>query len=205
MISELKISELKDSFCDLLRSVGRPHTEEVISELESIGFFRSPASSKDHLSCEGGLLAHSMNTYRMATLLVNDLRLFRSDMPSSDSIIIASLLHDISKAQRYVKQPDGSYLKDYSRFPAGHGEKSVIQLLRIGYPLTDKEILAIEYHMGAFRLPLHCEEADKDYREACKYPLVPIIHAADTLAAQVIEVEQLTDSFPSGTTFYEDG
>ena len=185
----MMISELKDSFCDLLRSVNRPHTEDVISELENLGFFSSPASSNDHLCCEGGLLVHSMNTYRMATFLVNDLRHFRDDMPSNNSIIIASLLHDICKVRRYVKQSDGSYKKDYSYFPAGHGEKSVIMLLRMGYQLTEEEILAIEYHMGAFRLPLHSEEADKDYRRACNSsPLVPIIHTADTLAAQVIEV-----------------
>lgn len=187
MISELMISELKDSFCDLLRSVNRPHTEDVISELQRLGFFESPASRKDHLAFEGGLVLHSMNVYKMATLLANDLRLFRDDIPSSDSIIIASLLHDISKVCRYVKNADGSYQKDYSYFPAGHGEKSAMMLLRLGFPLTEEEILAIEYHMGAFRLPLHSEEADKDYREACKYPLVPIIHTADTLAAQVIE------------------
>ena len=183
------ISELKDSFCDLLRSVNRPHTEDVISELQHLGFFESPASRKDHLAFEGGLVLHSMNVYKMATLVVNDLRLFRDDIPSSDSIIIASLLHDISKVCRYVKNADGSYQKDYSYFPAGHGEKSAMMLLRLGFPLTEEEILAIEYHMGAFRLPLQSEEADKDYREACKYPLVPIIHTADTLAAQVIEVE----------------
>ena len=191
MITDIMISELKDSFCDLLRSLNRPHTEDVISELERLGFFTSPASSSDHLCCEGGLLVHSMNTYRMATLLVNELRRFRSDMPSSDSVIVASLLHDICKARRYVKNPDDSYQKDYSYFPAGHGEKSVIMLLRLGYQLTEEEILAIEYHMGAFRLPLHCREADMDYRQACNSsPLVPIIHAADTLAAQVISIKK---------------
>ena len=52
------ISELKDSFCDLLRSVNRPHTEDVISELQRLGFFESPASRKDHLAFEGGLVLH---------------------------------------------------------------------------------------------------------------------------------------------------
>lgn len=186
-MSNIMISELKDSFCDLLRSVNRPHTEDVISELERIGFFESPASSKYHMAYEGGLVAHSLNVYRMATLLVNDLRLFRNDMPGSDSIIVASLLHDVCKASRYVKKNDGSYEKSYTNFPAGHGEKSVFILLRLGYQLTESEILAITYHMGGFRLLQSCEEADQDYRQACKYPLVPIIHTADTLAAQIIE------------------
>ena len=187
MMSELMISELKETFCELLRSVNRPHTEDVISELQRLGFFESPASRKDHMAFEGGLLMHSMNVYKMATLLVEDLRSFRDNLPNRDSIIVASLLHDICKAGRYYLNAEGKYEKDYTYFPAGHGEKSVMMLLRLGFPLTEGEILAIEYHMGAFRLPLHSEEADKDYREACKYPLVSIIHTADTLAAQVIE------------------
>ena len=56
-MNDIKLMELKDSFCDLLRSVNRPHTEDIISELERIGFFHSPASRRDHLSYEGGSIS----------------------------------------------------------------------------------------------------------------------------------------------------
>lgn len=184
------LTELKKEFDRLIRDTGRINAEKVLSHLEQIGFYTAPASRKDHLGCEGGLLQHSFNVYQMACLVWRQLAAIRPmDDVTHDNIVIASLLHDICKARRYVRQPDGSYEKTYSDFPAGHGEKSVIMLLRLGFPLTESEILAIEYHMGPFRIPLHSEEADKDYRAACtSSPLVPIIHTADTLAAQVIEV-----------------
>jgi len=65
--------ELKSLFCELLRSVNRSHTEEVITELERIGFFESPASSKEHLSYPCGLVEHSLNVYRIAKMLAEDM------------------------------------------------------------------------------------------------------------------------------------
>jgi hypothetical protein len=189
-MTELRLLELKDSFCDLLRSVNRPHTEEVISELERIGFFESPASRHDHLSHEGGLLEHSMNVYHIATLLANDMRLFRNDLPlSKKSIIVASLCHDICKTGRYHCNVKGEYEKDYSSFPSGHGEASVIWLLQQGYYLEDQELLAIRWHMGPWHVVAN-DEMQNLYKQAClNYPLVPLIHTADTLAAQIVEVK----------------
>ena len=179
-------------FESLIRSTNRCNTEKLLDYLEQAGFYTAPASRMDHLNIDGGLLQHSLNVYQLAMRIWEQLSTV-SDMNdvNRNNIVIASLLHDVCKADRYIKQVDGSYLKNYSNFPAGHGEKSVIQLLRIGFPLTEAEILAIEYHMGAFRLPLHSEEADKDYRAACSFsPLVSIIHCADTLASNIIEIQQ---------------
>lgn len=182
--------ELKDSFCDLLRSVNRPHTEDIISGLERIGFFHSPASRRDHLSYEGGLLEHSMNVYRVATLLANDMRVLRCDFSvSKNSLIVASLCHDVCKSGRYSLNAQGEYEKDFSCFPAGHGEASVIWLLQHGYPLNEDEVLAIRYHMGPWHVPVN-EEMQTLYEYACtNYPLVPLIHTADTLAAKILEVK----------------
>lgn len=89
-----------------------------------------------------------------------------------DSIIIASLLHDACKADIYqpvikkhknqygVWEDKPGYDVDYSNFPLGHGEKSVIMLLRSGL------------------------DAAK-----CKSPLVSLIQAADNLAATLLERE----------------
>jgi len=188
-MSDLKLLELKDSFCDLLRSVNRPHTEDVLSGLEAIGFFCSPASRKDHLSYPGGLVEHSLNVYRIASLILADMRLFRNDLPvSKKNVIVASLLHDVCKAGRYQLNAKGEYEKDYSRFSAGHGEASVIWLLQQGYPLNEDEVQAIRWHMGGWQVAAN-EEMQEVYKHAyLHYPLLPIIHTADTLAAQVIEV-----------------
>ncbi len=89
-------------------------------------------------------------------------------------------------------QEDGTvrrtYTKDFTHFPIGHGEKSVIQLLRWGMELTEDEMLSIRYHMGPWQISMSSTEVQQDYREACIYhPLVAILHCADTLAAQIIE------------------
>ncbi len=189
-MTDINILKLKDSFFDLLRSVNRHHTENILNDLDSIGFFESPASRKDHLSYPGGLLKHSLNVYRVSTLLANDMRLIRPDLHiSKKSIIVSSLLHDVCKAGRYLLNSEGEYVKDYTLFPAGHGEASVIFLLERGFPLTEDEILAIRYHMGPWMLPSN-EEVQNVYRQACLlHALVPILYAADSLAAQVLEVE----------------
>ncbi len=168
--------------------------ERVVTELEKSAFFTAPASRRDHMACEGGLMQHSMNVYRMAMLIVKDLRLLRTDLPvSDDSIAIAALLHDVCKSTRYSANPDTTakekYLKSHSHLPIGHGEKSVIMLLRMGLQLTDDEILAIRWHMSPWDLPLTNAELSEDYRQAentC--PLVAIIQAADKLAAKALEI-----------------
>ena len=179
---------MKKEFCDLLKSTQRRAVDNVIEQLESIGFFAAPASRKDHLGHEGGLMEHSLNVYRMAMALARDLHDLRPDIYfREDSIIITSLLHDICKATRYRKNGQGEYEKNFSDFPAGHGEKSAIMLLW-GMPLTEEEILAIRWHMGAWQLSLNNEEQQKDYVQATQdYPLVTLIHTADTLASKIIE------------------
>lgn len=182
----------RSEFESLIRSTKRCNAEKLLEYLEQTDFYTAPASRKDHLNIEGGLLQHSLNVYQLAIRIWEQLSTvaIMNDV-NRDNIVIASLLHDVCKADLYLKQVDGGYLKNYSNFPAGHGEKSVIQILRIGFPLTEAEILAIEYHMGAFRLPLHSEEADQNYRAACNFsPLVSIIHCADTLASNIIENRQ---------------
>ena len=180
---------MKKKFYNLLKSTQRTSVDYVLEQLEEIGFFKAPASRKDHLNYDGGLMEHSLNVYRVATMLAKDLQQLRPDIQfREDSIIITSLLHDICKATRYKKNANGEYEKNFSDFPVGHGEKSVIMLLQWGLPLTKEEILAIRWHMGPWQLPLHNEEQQKDYVQAVEsYPLVTLIHTADTLASKIIE------------------
>lgn len=180
---------MKKKFYNLLKSTQRVSVDYILEQLEEIGFFKAPASRKDHLNYDGGLMEHSLNVYRIATVLAKDLQQLRPNLQfREDSIIITSLLHDICKATRYKKNAEGEYEKNFSDFPVGHGEKSVIMLLQWGLPLTYEEILAIRWHMGPWHLPLHNEEQQKDYVQAVEsYPLVTLIHTADTLASKIIE------------------
>lgn len=159
----------KCNFCRLLRSTERENIDKVIAEIEKLGFFDAPASRKDHNSFSGGLVAHSLNVYRVAKDISLAMCNINPDLEvSDDSLIIASLLHDICKAPRYQgsSQKNGEYQKNYSHLPVGHGEKSVIMLLRLGLEMTDDEILAIRWHMGAWQMALHNEEMQQDYIHA---------------------------------------
>ena len=179
----------KEEFCQLLLSTRRKNIDKVLLALEDMGFFEAPASRKDHLAFDGGLMTHSLNTYHMAVLLAKDLQSLRPTLQlDADSIKIAALLHDVCKAPRYHKNAKGDIEKDSTNLPVGHGEKSVIMLLRLALPLTDDEILAIRWHMGPWQLPLHNAEQQEDYKSATRsHPLVSLIHTADTLATEVLE------------------
>ncbi len=182
------INEMK--FCNLLQSTGREGVDRVLSGLRSIGFFKAPAAAKKHLAFEGGLVEHSLTVYHVLLRLVEDMRILRRDVViNEDSLKIVALLHDVCKATRYRWNTEKKeYESDYSLMPVGHGEKSVIMLLRMGLELRDDEIMAIRWHMGAWDLSLHSYEAQKNFVEAgSQSPLVPLLQTADTLAALIVE------------------
>ena len=193
---------MKDEFIALLRSTERQGIDNVIAYLETVGFFEAPASVSKHLSEEGGLLAHSLNVYRMAKSLKPQLVALKAEVEEQlpdASIIIATLLHDICKANIYHKtmkwrkdeqnrwEQYDAYDVDYSRFPVGHGEKSVIMLLRLGLELTNDEILAIRWHMGAWNLPFQSYEDKCNISEAAQHPLTSLMQASDMLATHILE------------------
>ena len=193
----------KERFIELLRSTGRAGVDNVISNLDDLGFFEAPASTVFHLNTPGGLLQHSLHVYDEAVALAKGQAEFRPEMAEKlkdDSLIIAALLHDVCKAEIYKEalkwrkdagnkwESYTSYEAVYSEFPMGHGEKSVILALAGGLEMYDSEMIAIRWHMGAWRLNQDDNEEKQCYKTASqKFPLVTIIQTADTLAARIIE------------------
>jgi hypothetical protein len=85
-------------------------------------------------------------------------------------------------------EPYSTFGVDYSYLTVGHGEKSVIMLLRSGVDLSDDEILAIRWHMGPWDIPHQSQEMLGSQNKAREItPLVTLIHAADALAADPME------------------
>ncbi len=192
----------KDEYISLLRQTGREGIDSVVDYLDKAGFFRAPASVNRHLSRDGGLLEHSMNVYRMAMMLREQMVAMKPETEQRlpiESVTITALLHDVCKANIYRKvtkyrkdannrwESYDGYDTDYGRFPLGHGEKSVVMLLHLGLELTNDEVLAIRWHMGAWDLPFQSYEAKSNISAASDVPLVAIIQAADALAAHVLE------------------
>lgn len=197
------MNEVQTKFKEMLLSTNREGMERVVKCLEEVGFFKAPASTKFHLNYEGGLLEHSMNVCDMALelreLMIRKKESLRDSL-SKESVIIAALLHDVCKSDIYKpaikrqKNANGvwcdvpGYDVDYSNFPVGHGEKSVIWLLQNGLKLTADEIMAIRWHMTAWDLAFQSPEMKGNLnaaRERC--PLMALIQAADGLAANLLE------------------
>lgn len=201
--NKAKLQAMREEFEKLLKSTGRDGVDECLAELERLGFFAAPASVNHHLNYDGGLMEHSLNVCKCAKMLREQMTAMDESLKPylpEDSVIIASLLHDVCKADIYkptvkrVKQTDGSWADapsydiDYSNFPMGHGEKSVIVLLLAGISLTDDEMLAIRWHMAAWDLAFNSREAQRSLDTARDIsPLCTLIQCADTLAAGLIE------------------
>ncbi len=193
----------KEEFETLLRSTGREGVDGLLEDLESQGFFEAPASAGHHLNVEGGLALHSLNACKAALAVWEGMKAVEPTLEtevSRDSIIIASLLHDICKTDIYrrsVKKRKNAlgqwedaegYKVTYRNFPMGHGEKSVILALCSGVELSDAEMLAIRWHMGAWGVNQNSFEDCRNYDAARKlYPLVAIVQTGDSLAAAIME------------------
>ena len=191
----------KDRFCEILRRTGRAGVETVLAELDQLGFFSAPASTRFHLAEEGGLCQHSLNVYDEAMLVkVLQCRLRPNLEPKLDgvSVAVAALLHDVCKAEVYKteikhRKVNGKwedylgYVPDYSALPLGHGEKSVIRLLRWGFELTDEEMMAIRWHMHAWSLSDSPEDGANFNKANERCPLLAVLIAADGLAAHILE------------------
>lgn len=194
----------KQEFEDLLRSTKREGIDYVIGDLEHDGFFEAPASAGHHLNVAGGLCQHSLNVCHAALMIYEGME--KLDPASTgkvkrESVIIASFLHDVCKTDIYHRtvkkrknkvtgmwEDTEGYGISYKKFPMGHGEKSVIQLLLSGLALQDDEMLAIRWHMGAFGLNLNSYEDERCYDTArMEYPLCSIVQCADSLAAAIME------------------
>ena len=153
--------------------------DEKIKILEDMSYFDAPASTKFHLSYEGGLFEHSVNVAIILNNITKDCSL---SWQRDCSPYIIGLFHDICKCDLYLKQPNGTYSYNVDA-DQRHGLKSVELLKKLIY-ITDEEAACIEHHMGAF--------TDKDkwkgYTDAIhKFENVLWTHTADMFASQVFE------------------
>lgn len=172
--------EMIMAFRAILRSVKRQGITDLLAWLETTDFYTAPASTKYHGAHECGLLEHSLGVYESL--------LKRAVGHNLDSIAIVGLLHDVCKADFYTKytknqkDANGEWQQvecwGYAnQFPAGHGEKSVMLIMRYIW-LTDEEIMAINWHMGGFDARARTDGHSLSDAWA-KYPLAVMVHLAD--------------------------
>lgn len=183
----------KEEFIEIFKSkVTRPGSAEFLEWIGSTDFFTAPASTKFHCACEGGLVLHSVNVYRVMME-----QHFEPETDSEESFAICSLLHDVCKAQYYkvstrnVKNEEtGAWEKKNifiieDSFPYGHGEKSVFLIERF-MRLKTSEAMAIRWHMGGFDDAVKggCFAISQAFE---KYPIAVKLHLSDLEATYLRE------------------
>lgn len=193
-----------DIYKNLLLSTKRKGIVELIDWLENSDFIVAPASTRFHNCHEGGLLEHSLNVYREASRQKDLIKLF--NVPQ-DSIIIASLLHDICKVNYYKVEMrnakvNGAWIQEpyYTVddfLPIGHAEKSVI-IAQQFIQLNEVEIAMIRNHMGFSK-----DEMSNVSALFNKYPESLIIHNADLIATYVLESPGILEDFKAGLEEYK--
>ena len=136
---------------------------ELMSFVENeTAYLTAPASTRFHLSREGGLLEHSVNVCE------NMLRLRAALAPeiSEESCVITALLHDLGKAgmpgrPMYVPNQPTAKQKQYGYGPTVpyHTTDKLtylsvpvrsLYLIASRFPLTEEEAQAIVYHDGQY-------------------------------------------------------
>ena len=151
-----------------------------VEELDKLGFFTAPASTKYHGAYEGGLFDHSLEVAKSLVELTDKLGL---EWEKEDSPYIVGMYHDLCKCDNYVWDIESdSYKYNPDIIIPGHGEKSIIMLQRY-LELTGEEIACIRWHMGAY-------ETDPKmwnyYGRAIEnYPNVLYTHTADMIASRI--------------------
>ncbi len=188
------IEQNKEDFLQLAKSnINREGIDELLKYLETTDFFSAPASSRFHLSEEGGLCQHSLNVYyRMEQLCITE---FGEGNYNPETITIVALFHDVCKANFYkqdyrnVKENGVWVQKPYytieDSLPYGHGEKSVY-IVNGFMRLTREEAMAINWHMGL--ADKRAIAGDTTYSAAfTKYPMALLAHIADMQASYIDE------------------
>lgn len=211
MLTEEQIMNNKTDFIGLLSSITREgsNIEKLINKLEKSDFFYAPASTEYHNSFKGGLCDHCLNVCSNMLRLVemNAETLGINPEEVRESVIIVSLLHDISKINLYeisvknekVYCENGSkydelgnydwvskriYKTRKDKFIYGSHEATSEYLIRKFIPLNIEESIAIIHHMGS----MSWDSAKDNIGEVFnKYWLALLLYQADMMSTYINE------------------
>lgn len=181
-------------FMRAFHAIGNPDDalDKVLSSLNWIyenEFFETPASSKYHESCRGGLMYHVCKVaYCMKHLFNSDL----FPCVKYDSAILVALCHDFNKLYKYeqyeknVRDEYGNWSQETAytvsrnqKFIYG-GAVSSMMIASKFFKLSEDEALAIRWHHGAWDVNAH--EVSELQLANEMYPLVHMLQFADQLA-----------------------
>ena len=203
-------------FEELLGEVKREGIENLLGFIRKSDFYKAPASTRFHLSEEGGLLKHSLHVYECLNVKLSA-PIWKDVLKnvSRETVLIVSLLHDLCKTYYYTTDYKNQKTYDEAKVNSANprevkhdakgdyiwetvpcftvdnkyplGHGSKSVVFILQYmKLSMEEITAITYHMGAYCDNAQWTELGQAYD---KYPLALALHQADMEATHILEVE----------------
>ncbi len=214
MTEEIKANiERFESLLDRINRIGMNDLKDFIKKSD---FYTAPASTRFHLSEEGGLLKHSLHVYDcLMSKKGNPLWSKTLEKVSDETLTLVSLLHDVCKTYYYAVSTKNQKTYDSDKVAAANPrtvkkdaqgsfiwETVPCYVVDNKYPLghgnksvvflmqfitlSMEEITAITFHMGAYCDSSQWNELGQAYE---KYPLALALHEADMEATHILEVE----------------
>ena len=212
------------SFEELMSRVSREGKDALMDYIRKSDFYTAPASTRFHLSTEGGLLQHSLNVYRclkakLASIYWGPIL----EAAGSDALIICPLLHDLCKthfykidfknqktydpekvlaAERWQVKKDNAGAFIWESVPCYTVDDRVpyghgeksVMMIEQFMRLTGPERFAIRWHMGFSEAP----QVHMQLTQAMnKYPLILALHEADQEASTLMEDEKDNKAWPT--------
>lgn len=205
-----------ERFESLMGTINRIGMEDVKSFIRKSDFYTAPASTRYHLSEEGGLLKHSLHVYDcLMSKKNNPIWAKALEGVSDETMTLVALFHDICKTYFYSMSTKNQKTYDPEKVAAANprmvkkdAQGSFIWETVPCYVIDDKyplghgnksvvflmqyitlrmeEITAITFHMGAYCDSSQWNELGQAYE---KYPLAMALHEADMEATHILEVE----------------
>lgn len=191
--AEMPSGNFKEIIETSLKKTERDGIDDLLDFMEDAGFYTAPCSGGNHLCKEGGLAEHSCNVMFTAEKLSVSLLGGKNITPEiRNSIVIASLLHDLGKIGDYdkplyidniLKSGKPSAAKPYKRNKdltnVPHAIRS-IKLATLFIDLTEDEEWAILTHDGLYDFMKYEIQGHETW-------LSMLIHWADLWSSKVIE------------------
>lgn len=207
-MNKIEIESNKNRFIELAHQyIKRDGLDKLLDYLEKhTDFYTAPSSTRFHLNVAGGLCLHSINVFETALAInehvlaprINAEKEVFQAAPSTESIAISTLFHDVCKCNiykqtekwkkdennRWVSYPGYEVVDD---FPYGHGDKSC-HLINYYMRLERDELLAIRWHMGAFDLAENGSTSRMSFYRALELtPLVTLVVNSDFMCSNCFE------------------
>ena len=192
-VMDEKVQKIMDEIKTCLIKTKREGMADLTMFMEDAGFFTAPASGGNHSNQVGGLAAHSLNVLHMAERM--SVALYGGENISEElrnSIVIATLLHDLGKVgdydkQMYVpnilksgKQSEAKpWMRNKQLSNVPHAVRS-IKLATLFIDLTEDEEWAILAHDGLYdfmKYEIMGHETE----------LYMLVHFADLWSSKVLE------------------